>query len=83
MWMIVYIDNILLMAESKEKLQDQATSLVYLLQCLGFMINIEKTILDPTQSLVLLCFTVDTTRMEHSLPPEKIKKIRAESQKLT
>ena len=53
-----------------------------LLQCLGFTINTEKTIINPTQSLVFLGFTIDTTKMELSLPPEKIKKIRAESRKL-
>ena len=33
---VFYIGDILLMAESKEKLRDQAAGLVYLLQCLGF-----------------------------------------------
>ena len=40
-----YKDDILLMAESKEKLQDQSAGLTYLLQCLGFTINQEKTVL--------------------------------------
>ena len=79
---VFYIDDILLMAESKEKLRDQAAGLVYLLQCLGFTINTEKTTLSPTQSLVFLGFTVNTTSMELSLPPEKLKKIRAEARKL-
>ena len=61
MRVIVYIDNILLMAESKEKLQDQSAGLIYLLECLGFTINQEKTVLQPSQSLVFLGFTVDTT----------------------
>ena len=42
----------------------------------------EKTTLSPTQSLVFLGFMVNTTSMELSLPPEKLKKIRAEAQKL-
>ena len=74
---VFYIDDILLMVESKEKLRDQAAGLVYLLQCLGFTINTEKT----TQSMGFLGFTVNTTSMELSLPPEKLK-IRAEARKL-
>ena len=69
MRVIFYIDNILLMAESKEKLKDQASGLVYLLQCLRFMINMEKTALEPSQSLVSFGFTVDMTKMELKLPP--------------
>ena len=70
------------MAESKEKLQDQSAGLIYLLECLSFTINQEKTVLQPSQSLVFLGFTIDMTKMELSLPPDKIKKIRVEARKL-
>ena len=80
--MVVYIDDILLMAETKEKARDQASGLIYLLQCLGFTVNMEKTVLEPGQCLEFLGFMVDTTRMELSLPAQKIKKIRAESRQL-
>ena len=43
MRLVVYIDDILLMAESKEKARDQANGLVYLMNCLGFTVNREKT----------------------------------------
>ena len=64
MRLIVYIDDILLMAETKEKARDQALDLIYLLQCLGFTANMEKTVLDPSQYLELM---VDSTKMELSL----------------
>ena len=70
------------MAETKEKARDQASGLIYLMQCLGFTINSEKTISEPSQRLEFLGFTVDTTNMELSLPVLKIKKIRAESRQL-
>ena len=51
----------------------------YLLQCLqGLTINKEKTVLEPTQSLVFLGFTVDMTKMELILPPDKLKNISPE-----
>lgn len=55
---------------------------IFLLRCLGFTINTEKTVLVPTQTLEFLGFTVNTVSMELSLPTEKLKKIRAESRKL-
>ena len=39
MHLVVYIDDILLMAESKEKTRDQANSLIYLMNCLWFTVN--------------------------------------------
>ena len=78
----IYIDDILLMAESKERLRDQVAGLVYLLECLGFVVNTEKTEWEPSQSLVFLGFTVDSVTMELRLLPEKLKVIRAEARKL-
>ena len=58
-------------------LGESQTGLLYLLQCLGFTVNLEKTKLEPSQCLEFLGYTMDTTRMELSLPAQKIKKIRA------
>ena len=80
--LVIYIDDMLVMAESKEKAEDQASGLTYLLQCLGFTINTKKSVLDPTQSLEFLGFLVNSLTMELSLPTGKLKKIRAESRKL-
>ena len=77
--LVVYIDDILLMAETREKARDHASGLIYLFQCLGFTINSEKTILEPSLRLKFLGFMVDTINMELSLPTQKIEKIRVES----
>ena len=82
MRLVVYIDDILLMAETKDKAREQADGLIFLLQCLGYTINIEKTVKEPSQTIPFLGFTLDTRSMELSLPAEKIKKIRAESRRL-
>ena len=60
MQLIVYIDDTLLLAEFEEKVQDQVSGLVYLLQCLGFMTNMDKSILEPAQSVEILGFTVNS-----------------------
>ena len=80
--LVIYIDDMLVMVESKEKAEDQASGLTYLLQCLGFTINTKKTVLNPTQSLKFLGFLVKSITMELSLPTGKLKKIRAESRRL-
>ena len=52
--MIVYIDNILILAESKELAQDHAVGLVYLLENLGFAVSKSKCVLEPTQTIEFL-----------------------------
>ena len=68
---IQYIDDILLLAESKEKAGDQTSGLVYLLECLGFTIDINKSAPEPSQSLEFLGFTVNSATMKLSLPTEQ------------
>ena len=80
--MIVYIDDILLIAESKEQALDQSQAVVYLLECLGFIINTEKSVLTPDQTIEFLGLTVNSINMELQLPPAKIKQIRAESRQI-
>ena len=74
MRVIVYIDDILLMAESKEKLQDQSAGWIYLLDCLGFTINQEKTVLQPSQSLLFLGFTSTQPRWSSAYHRKKPRK---------
>ena len=61
--MVVYMDDILLMVETKEIVQEQAEPLVYLLQYLGFVINQKKSVLEPTQEIEFLGLTVDTAQI--------------------
>ncbi len=44
---------------------------VGLLQDLGFIINIEKSILDPTQKIEFLGILINSTRLSFALPPGK------------
>ena len=80
--LIAYMDDILLLAESREMLVDYLTGKVHLLENLEFVINQKKSVLTPAQSMEFLGLTVDSLAMELHLPPIKIKQIRAEAQKL-
>ena len=70
MHLIAYIDNILVLAESQELAKYNVESVLYVLQCLGFLMN---SVLGTAQSMEFLGLTVDTVTMELKLPVEKIK----------
>ena len=80
--LIVYIDDILLLAESKELARDHVIGLAYLLENLGFVVSKSKCVLEPTQTIEFLGFTVCSVQQELSLPSGKIKKIRSETRHL-
>ena len=50
-WLIIFLDDILLMAASVEELTLAKDNLIVLLQNLGFLINTKKSILQPTQKI--------------------------------
>lgn len=77
--LIAYIDNILILAESREELEIHTVALIYLLECMGYIINWKKSITNPAQTLEFLGLIVDTLSMELILPLDKLKKIRAKS----
>ena len=81
--LIAYIDDILVQYNKLKKLLlDHLEGISYLLECLGFIINTEKSVMIPSHVIELLGLTVNSTIMELSLPPIKIKQIQAEAQKL-
>lgn len=76
--MIISMDDILLMAENKKLLKDQAAAMVEMIQSLGFIINKDKCILEPQQEMEFLGFIVNTQNMTLLLPRDKIEKIQKE-----
>ena len=80
--MLVYIDDILVLAESKQMLEDQVSGLAYLLECLSFLVNAKKSRLQPNQSIEFLGIVVDTLAKALKLPGEKWKKICAKAGRL-
>ena len=81
--LIAYIDDILLISDSAAQALEHVQALVYLLECLGFTINTEKSVLTPTQNIEFLGLSVNSIDMELQFPPPKIKQIRAESRRIT
>ncbi len=79
---IMYIDDMLIMAESETLLRDHVKGVVYLLENLGFVINLPKSSLEPKRIIDFLGFQIDSTSMELKLPGDKIKNIRGEARRI-
>ena len=80
--LIIYIDDILIMAESETLVRDHVKGLIFLLENLGFVVNHPKSQVTPTQEIDFLGFTINTRSQELRLPGDKIKKVQAEARKL-
>lgn len=48
---MIFLDNILTMGKSKEVILMSKDTLIFLLQHLGFIINVGKSVLEPTQKI--------------------------------
>ena len=79
---IVYIDDMLVLAESRDMAREALEALSHLLECLGFIINWGKSVLEPDNTIEFLGLTINTKSMILSLPAGKLKKIRAEARKM-
>ena len=71
MLLIIYLDDILLIAPTADLCLAQGKFLMKLLQDLGFLVNINKSVLTPTQRIIFLGFLIDSVNMTISLPEEK------------
>uniref|UniRef100_A0A1X7SH48 Reverse transcriptase domain-containing protein n=1 Tax=Amphimedon queenslandica TaxID=400682 RepID=A0A1X7SH48_AMPQE len=77
--LVAYIDDILVLAETKEMAQCHTEALMYLLQNLGYIIHPEKTVTQPAQEIEFLGMMVDSRALELRLPGQKIRKLRKEA----
>ena len=76
MRIIIYIDDILVMATSRQAALEHTECLLFLLENLGFTINRQKSLIDPAQEMEFLGFISDSVRMKLKLLGSKIKNIR-------
>ena len=81
--LIIYLDDdLLFMNSSKVGLQQDMTTARYLLENLGFVINLEKSCFQPTQQLEFLGFVVNTLDMTLLLPDCKVEAIKSHCSKM-
>ena len=75
--MIIFLDDILVLAPTIETINQHARITISLLESLGFLINYKKSALVPTQRILFLGMLIDSTTMEFVLPTEKSDSKRA------
>jgi hypothetical protein len=73
---LFYLDDIFVTAPGKREATHAIRETVQLLEQLGWLINVEKSTLEPVQRLCYLGLVVDTINMEIRAPREKTNKIR-------
>ena len=72
---IVYLDDFLILGKTLEETILSRDTVIYLLQNLGFVINLKKAVLHPTQRTEFLGMIIDSVEMTVSLPQEKVESI--------
>lgn len=68
---VVYLDDFLLVAETKEACMEALNCLITLLRQLGFFISWAK-VCGPSRQITFLGINIDTVRMMLELPPNKL-----------
>ena len=71
--LVVYLDDILVIASSQSQCRQDIRKLVALLLRLGFVINLAKSELTPSQQKVFLGTLIDSLDMKFFLPRTKVK----------
>ena len=69
---IIYLDDWLIIGSNVEAVIEDLQKVMCLLQNLGFILNIEKSDLEPKQIMEFLGLLVDSLRLSLSLPEKKI-----------
>ena len=79
---VIYIDDMLLMASSNDSLTDHINLTLFLLENTGFVINEKKSLLEPTQEIDFLGMIINSKEMDVSLLGSKIRDIKQEAWRL-
>lgn len=74
--MIIYMDDLLIMADSPAQAIEHRDKTLTSLMSLGFLINWPKSILQPAQMMEFLGYKIDTVSMTLALPSDKVTDLR-------
>ena len=75
---LIYLDDMLLLSQSIERLLVARDTVIFLIQHLGFVINLKKSVMEPEQKIKYLGLVINSIRMTLSLTEEKVKGILQE-----
>ena len=74
--LLIYLDDLLLMADSLEEAIRKRDSILYLLAQLGLTVNWKKSELQPSKKMEFLGFILDTSSMSVCLTDRKAKELK-------
>ena len=77
MTIFLYLDDALVLANSLPQAKEDGQRVVQLLHRLGFMLNLEKCQVEPTEELTHLGLVFNTQSMTFSLPQDKVLAMKA------
>ena len=80
--LILYLDDMLVIADGKKLAETQAQLALNLLASLGFLPNLKKSVLTPTQQITFLGFNLDSNKMIISLPSQKVTALKKQAREL-
>ena len=72
---IVYLNYFMILEKTLEETILSRNTVIYLLQNLGFVINLKKSVLHPTQKIKFLGMITNSVEMTVSLPQKKVESI--------
>ena len=68
---IIYFDDLLILGNSMSEIFIARDTVIFLLQHVGFVMNLKKCVLDPAQEIELLGLIVNCQTITLSLPEDK------------
>lgn len=74
--LVIYLDDILIINTDPEGLRRDIKMIVDLLQSLGFLINWEKSAMDPVQMLEFLGLVINSIELSFTLPRDKVTAVK-------
>ena len=81
--LVMYLDDILMMAQTREGLKEHLSQMSSVLQSLGFILNQQKCVWEPTRRIEFLEFIVDSETQMIFRPGEKLSKLWKECRNMS
>ena len=73
--LLLYLDDMLMIGSTPREVNDFTQMAVNLLKALEFIINLDKSVLTPTQGIRFLGFTINSITIRFTLPSKKEQKL--------
>lgn len=70
---IIYLDDMLILAKSREEALRSRDTVIYLLRNLGFVMNLKKSVMEPVREIEFLGLIVNSLTLTLSLTQERLR----------